>query len=138
MQKQSFSTELKLAGPTPEQGWISCRTAAAGTEPCIIKPGRLVTIPTELYRFEIPSCIRFSTEDKGVQRATCCVYRLLLLYAVRVSDASQAAALYELTQICCCLHHIPVICLLCDHLECGHHEMSKHVADVGGVGEDKQ
>jgi len=44
------------------------------------------------------------------------VYRLILLYAVRVSDAvefgaSQAAALSELKQICCCLDHIPVICL---------------------------
>jgi len=39
MQTQSVSIELELAGPTPEQGWISCRTAAAGTEPCINKPG---------------------------------------------------------------------------------------------------
>jgi len=39
MQTQSVSIELELAEATPEQGWISCRTAATGTEPFIIKPG---------------------------------------------------------------------------------------------------
>jgi len=39
MQTQSVSIDLELAGPTTEQDWISCRTAAAGTETCIIKPG---------------------------------------------------------------------------------------------------
>lgn len=60
---------------------------------------------------------------------------------VRVKDAlefgaSQAAALSELRQICYCLDHIPVICLLCDQLQSGHHGVPKRVANVGGVAAD--
>jgi len=135
MQTQPVSIELELAVPTPEQ---NCR---CWKRTLYHHAGRLVTIPIELHRFEMPSRIRFSYRRYRCSEGDILCTLASSAVAVRVSDAlefgaNQAAALCELKQICCCLDHIPVICLLCDQLEGGHHGVSKRVANVGGVAGD--